>query len=224
MAATGGMLLEINNLPSDWAEKAYQEGEKKAQLHLDFSRRVAERRTMLAARRVEEAGSQEARSEAGDDDGHLGPSTSTSSLSDLLLSRSSLTDPTTPRCSHRPFSIPPSSQSSVNSNLEEMDLTGSYFASSPPSYVYSTKPELVVGSDPFHLPSLLSLVGVNIRLALLPPPATGQAEKHRRGVAGWVGTAALLSAVFLAGMVCGGGRVSGVWREVWRGGARVARV
>ena len=63
VAATGGMLLEINNLPSDWAEKAYEEGEKKAQLHLDFSRRVAERRTMLAARRVEEAGSQEARSE-----------------------------------------------------------------------------------------------------------------------------------------------------------------
>lgn len=220
VAARGGTLLEIDQLPSEWGEKAVEEGEKKAQLQLDFSKRVAERRAVLEAKRVEEAGSQEARSEGGDDDGHLHLSTSTSSLSDLLLRRSSLADPTTPRCSQRPSSLP-SSQSSAQSNPDEMDIAGSYFPSPPP---YPTSHPSLLESDPFHLPSLLTLVGVNFRLALLPPPATGQAEKQRRGVAGWVGTAALLSAVFLAGMVCGGGRVGGVWREVWRGGVRVARM
>ena len=57
-------------------------------------------------------------------------------------------------------------------------------------------------ADPFHFPTLLHLVGLNLRLALLPAPVLS--TKQRRG---WIGTAALFGVLFLAGVACGSGRV-----------------
>lgn len=74
-----------------------------------------------------------------------------------------------------------------------------------------------ISPDPFHLPSLLHLVGLNLRLSLLPPPVLAAGAKAR-GAGAWLGTAVLFSAIFLAGVACGSGRAGGLCKEVWKSG------
>ncbi|KAM0787602.1 hypothetical protein ACM66B_003670 [Microbotryomycetes sp. NB124-2] len=150
---------------------------------------------------------------------------------------SSLTElaATTPRPA--PLSLSSSSTTTTRSSLNP---TASHGVGSPllqESFVLSgvSSPSnsmmLLHSGDPFHLPSLLHLVGLNIRLALLPAslrprhPAWRAFDEHgaaEQGCGGngksfddrdsvgtrlrqWFSTAALFGLVFVAGMVCGAG-------------------
>ncbi|BGP55185.1 hypothetical protein JCM8202v2_002782 [Rhodotorula sphaerocarpa] len=230
--------------PAKWGEtllaQSNERTESLSRRALDFSRRVAERRQVLALRGVvpgPAAGAgdaiQRGRSACSraEVDRHLdadardaidsGAPISTSTTREWSTHTSSLwTDPTTPRCVQRP--LPPQSASLQR----EDDGGGSYFpapggaaapqASSPwsetssseaeedkssspdarrrsPSPAPALAPNLLLyhlsPDDPFHLPSLLRLVGLNLRLsfgshaALLPVffPSRGTTGEDRAG-------------------------------------------
>lgn len=162
-------------------------------------------------------------------------------------------DPTTPRLSCRPLLQGLSSLSLTNSGAHPpLDPEIGYFppspptvaspSSSPPSSGRSTPTASLTASsifllpssstDPFHLPSLLHLVGLNLRLALFapavavvsasPPSTTRKTasesspslysrsrsrhehrESTKAGWGGWVRAAAVLGLVFAAGVAVG---------------------
>ena len=212
VSARGGRFRSLDNWPEVGEfERIVEEGEQAAQLGLDFSRRVAERREELAgATRGTDAGSrvEQFAFEFDRNLNHARHNSDSHSIrsdspdrDDLARTyRAAQTDPTTPRCSQRSpplFPLPSSGPSS----------SSSYFPLTPPVLLAPT-------ADPFHLPSLLHLVGLNLRLALLPPPVLANDEKVRGS---WIGTAAIFSMLFLAGVAVGTGKAGGLWREAWKG-------
>ncbi|KAM0752396.1 hypothetical protein T439DRAFT_207158 [Meredithblackwellia eburnea MCA 4105] len=164
---------------------------------------------------------------------------SESPFEDAVEPRSFISDPMTPKCSQRPLPLSSSSLSSRSASRDNshhqqqrqqqphhQQLSSSHISlfSSSPSFPESSFgiDSLLSSSlldDPFHLPSLLHLVGLNLRLSLLPSPvlaATGPWKT--KGVVSWLGTAAMVSVLFLAGYVCGTGQAKVAWKEVWRVG------
>ncbi|BGP31724.1 hypothetical protein JCM10296v2_003498 [Rhodotorula toruloides] len=174
------------------------------------------------------------------------------------LGTSFTNDPLTPRCVTRDLPVPLASMATVVLGAETSptggDANEGYFPrySSPSPARSHTAPHLdnvlesstsslqssnasgasilvLPSSDPFHLPSLLHLVGLNLRLSIFAPalsPATSsgtassldsaseddassQREERRekrqasRGGWGWLRTTAVLSLVFAAGVAVG---------------------
>ncbi|SCV67485.1 BQ2448_5096 [Microbotryum intermedium] len=153
---------------------------------------------------------------------------------------SSILEPDTPKCVSRslPDSISPTGRS--HSNTLEL---GTASSQRDPTFVAPTSPARAMSAagasrtnafvsdqlpspfDPFHLPSLLHLVGLNLRLSLMPWPMQASqlpsedVEKHSSsarhshgypssasvGVRSWMSTAVIVGAVFLAGFFCGMG-------------------
>ncbi|KAI5480010.1 hypothetical protein MNV49_001975 [Pseudohyphozyma bogoriensis] len=187
LAARGLSFSEVKALRHD---ALINEGERLQQLGVDFSKRVAERRAILWP-----AGRPANESYELTRDGSRGRPASCSPSPDPYVADSFLTDPTTPRCAQRP--LPLSSESSADSFYVQQTMAdkGSYFANSATSSIYGGESLLLPMADPFHLPSLLHLVGLNLRLHLLPLPNTTE-TKERRGLGGWVGTAVFVSAVY----------------------------
>lgn len=224
---------------------------------LEFSRRVAERRKELRGCRPRRAVAEERpfdEAEQGDDEA--------SNLSDTLsvpltrpppqLGSSLFSDVATPRCPpsssfHQrfPFPLAPLAPSTGSLSSSAHSAHSGFFTATsdplpafPSSSLASSSSSLVLTQsaaavDPFHLPSLLQLVGLNIRMSLLPTvnevemDVGDEKEGSRRGSRGrsWIGTAAVLSVVFLAGALVGvsvvsvseglGGRLGAGW---WRAG------
>ncbi|BGP15796.1 hypothetical protein JCM10213v2_003785 [Rhodosporidiobolus nylandii] len=156
-------------------------------------------------------------------------------------------DPTTPRVSHRtlpplgvtaldgsgyfPSFPPPPSTSSAPPSEDPLatsfvSASSSGVDSSAAASSASTASSILflpgASSDPFHLPSLLHLVGLNLRLAVLSPSfaspplsptasvsGSGSEEKKPRAAAerasgwSWARTAAVFGLVFAAGVVVG---------------------
>lgn len=75
--------------------------------------------------------------------------------------------------------------------------------------------------DPFHLPSLLHLVGLNLRLTLLPRQSDNGRQDFKAHGSRWtlIGTAAFVGFVWFTGFFCGkSGGIGGAFREVLRTG------
>lgn len=213
LAARGGAVWDAEKLMREGRDAPVNEGERRDQIGLDFSRRVGERREVL----------KKPVSHIRDNDVAFfldsSPASPPQSFSRAADS-SFASEPATPKCSQRYLPSNSSNSSSADSLLspirQDMDLASSYFGTS----ALAEAGDAARGSDnlrvidPFHLPSLMSLVGLNLRLHLLPPPITagvGVNEKSGGGTRSWMGTAMLFSALFVAGFVCGSQRV-GIWR------------
>lgn len=209
---------------------------RREERELGFSRRVGERRAELGLQMARSRGEGEGSYQRQEREDLLHPHQHHPASSSLF------TDPTTPRCIDRSaLSLPPFSFASLSASTTSSpslpsfsntqtpispSLASSAFGAAPPANPTS----VLAVPDPFHLPSLLHLVGLNIRLALLPishlsssqssttsPPSESEkapsspssdknlSHHHRPSAAGW--TAAVLSfgVVFLAGVVVGGG-------------------
>lgn len=139
---------------------------------------------------------------------------------------STYTDPTTPLCRPLPLGTFSSHSASHCSSSPPLDtdcaFNYSYFptvqSSSTPYYVSDklnagqgvdkAEPgaaDMIHAEDPFHFPSLLHLVGLNLRMSLLPTSRYRLEYTNEVGAGSstlrWVGTVAIFSAVFLAGML-----------------------
>ncbi|GAA5830731.1 hypothetical protein JCM11251_001056 [Rhodosporidiobolus azoricus] len=192
-------------------------------------------------------------------DCHIGhPLTGSTARNSFSYSCSSTMDPTTPRVSYRPLAVCPAfdGDPAASSTLAFGSGSG-YFPPFPPPPSSDDAPALSASftssssrsgtssngmtaassilllpgapSDPFHLPSLLHLVGLNLRLAVFspsfaaatPPPARAcdadetvaeekpayrKEEARRKGGFGWgawVGAAAVVGLFFAAGVAVG---------------------
>lgn len=253
----------MEGLPAEWGEMVlrvvnHEEGGARSERELGFSRRVGERRRELAmAAAVGRRG-------FGADDGKEEEMEDT--LRQLPEARGSNSvvggnDPTTPRCSHRalPHAFTPFTLANplVDASASITSSSSSYFAHSDPLPTHHDLSSSFASSstgtgsnpafltlqhstalDPFHLPSLLHLVGLNIRLSLLPAAqvrsglrvaeegekSDSDNVKSTTSRAGrWVVLGLGLGVVFLAGVVAGVGVGGGAvgWRGI--GGLRVAR-
>lgn len=217
----------VEELPVEWREVALGVEPREAERSLRFSQRVAERRE---ARLEREGQTRFAESEDGEDEEGEGmkESTSTSYAMKDRRASSTYTDPTTPLCRPLPldayaFSSLSASNCSTSPPHDGFDssLHYSYFPIVQSSSVpyFSTNPcsagvekverGVINLDDPFHFPSLLHLVGLNLRMSLLPTTRTEYQGLGLTNVEGgsntlrWVGTVAIFSAVFLAGMLSG---------------------
>jgi hypothetical protein len=234
VAARGGRVLDVSVLPAEWNEKGLDGVEVKSRSQLDFSRRVAERRFVLAATgrqnlftfedQLSNENAAEDNQQTTSIDEDYDDSNTAATFSESLLHQSSFTDPATPRPTYRSMSSStPSSVSSAGQHSAQASRSSSYHFSVPPApppiYCHATQDcPSVHGSDPFYLPSIFHLVGLNLRMSLLLP-----SDKPHRGIRAWMGTAALVGFVFITGMICGGqqaGALGVLWKEVWKGGAR----
>lgn len=226
---------------------AFQGSGINARKGLDFSRRVAERRQALQASAAppRRGVSSLEQSQTQEDEAAGAPITA-STTRESTISSAYWTDPTTPRCIQRGLPalaggtagataldrtggegyFPSTSSAGVpwldsasefaSSSMEETQQpTTAPRPLSPTSLVYLSP------ADPFHLPSLIHLVGLNLRLAFDPPcaPARSAAssapadeEKAVEGTGSsststsiwsWWRTAATVGLVFAAGVAIG---------------------
>lgn len=158
----------------------------------------------------------------------------------MRQARTSFTDPTTPRCRAVPLegsSGASSLSSSVSGHFTRIDTTNrANLSIDEESYFpIPTTHSVPVGADSalmetsfnqyqycssdnqFHLPSLLHLVGLNLRMALLPPPVTStfspfyflpslwinqEKSTTTRGLR-WIGNVTIFGIVFSAGLAGG---------------------
>lgn len=212
VAASGAGAGESCRVPEEWGEKMLEQEEHggSGRRMLDFSRRVAERRRVLARRALSSATKDEAALSAShneEDDGDvLATSDDERELADehdaddRAGASSFATDPMTPRCTQRPLLSPlatrsggvPARSDSYFPPLDDPTSPADALASSTHSLATtasssssgntssrSTRTSLGASSllvlpsaDPFHLPSLLHLVGLNLRLAVFAPSFT----------------------------------------------------
>lgn len=232
--------------------------EEQLEKELEFSRRVAERRRELRPARGRPRFERE-EAEQGDDEASKLSDTLSVPLArpPPQLGSSLFTDASTPRCppsnstlqQRFPFPLAPFAPSTTGDSLSSSmhsAHSASYTATSDPLPAFpspsiassaSASSSLILTQsattlDPFHLPSLLHLVGLNIRMSLMPhssdqsTSATEVGEEKQRSSSSegrsWIGTAALLGVVFLAGALAGVGVVSGVDGKLspgwWRAG------
>ncbi|KAK4701490.1 hypothetical protein P7C70_g4734, partial [Phenoliferia sp. Uapishka_3] len=190
---------------------------------LEVSRRVGERRNVLNTERRTNGGERE---EAGWAKISTSYRTESPEMADSNersnevqdsgheFQASYLTDPTTPRCAaHSPllFSLSPSTNSFPSPSFPSSPPFPSspYFQlSSSPTSSHSTSLLATLTSDPFHIPSLLHLVGLNLRLSLMPTAFASKNKGSNGG--GWIRTLIVFGVVFYAGYAFGGGVASEV--------------
>ena len=233
LASRGERIWTLDELPLEWREVAMSDGEKEKERSLRFSQRVAERRSWRLERtRTEGLANDRCRDLSIDDAEEVEDE---AAYAKDRRASSTYTDPTTPLCRPLPLdtfcshSASRCSSSSLSDNPSD-SLNFSYFptvqSTSVPHFAsdkYSVShdgleqvdrrgKEMVHPDDPFHFPSLLHLVGLNLRMSLLPTSAYSRSEQHGLGFSSvdgggstlrWVGTVAICSAVFLAGMLSG---------------------
>ncbi|GAA5855900.1 hypothetical protein JCM9279_001165 [Rhodotorula babjevae] len=193
-------------VPEAWGERALddvEEGGGTGRRMLDFSRRVAERRRVLAGRTVGPSaiGGPHDAGEEQDDDGDVLAASDDDDEHEHEAGRATgaasfATEPMTPRCAHRPLFSPLTTRTapapsdsyfpavaattSSASPVDPLALSTHSLAPSTSTYTSSTSGApssalaassvlVLPSSDPFHLPSLLHLVGLNLRLAVFAP-------------------------------------------------------
>ncbi|BGP39729.1 hypothetical protein JCM10450v2_003698 [Rhodotorula kratochvilovae] len=230
------------DLLAAWGETALsaEEGARGGRRALDFSKRVAERRRALSLR-----GDGHGRAHAAEEDDHgdvLAASDDDDDDQGEEVARASFaTDPMTPRCgSSRPLHSPLAARrapapAAVDSYFPPQP--GSDALSSSVASLSSTSASssggagsvlVLPSADPFHLPSLLHLVGLNLRLAVFAPsltsspaasvaPSSSSQSQSRREKStapapmarqnapgwGWWRAAAVVGLVFAAGVGVG---------------------
>lgn len=225
LAARGCEGVPVEALPRRWGERAVTglrgwDERNAGRRELDFSRRVAERRVAIQARGHSApaltssaffgcSSVNEGTVHGSDILTRPRSPRSLSSDSDASSLHHSV-DPTTPRCVQSalpPLSSNESSRGSRSADEEAEALrekAASYFALPRDLERQGSAGRVAVagaGVDPFHLPSLLQLVGLNLRLALLPGSAgegeLGSRAKSRGGQVGWLGRGVVLIGVFI---------------------------
>ncbi|KPV75283.1 uncharacterized protein RHOBADRAFT_49653 [Rhodotorula graminis WP1] len=198
-ASSGSSAREdsVVELPEVWGERVLddvEEGGGTGRRMLDFSRRVAERRRVLGRRAA--CGTRGAVHEDGDDGDVLAASDDEGEhVGERDTGAASFaTEPMTPRCAHRPLLSPITTRSapvptdsyfpavaastSSTSPVDPLALsthslapstTNSTSSGAPSSALAASSVLVLPSADPFHLPSLLHLVGLNLRLAVFAP-------------------------------------------------------
>ena len=226
LAARGCEGAAVGALPREWGEGpvagARGWDEKNAgRRELDFSKRVAERRASFQLRAYPTAdfsasalfGSSslnEGTVHGSVSFGRPRSPRSPSFDSDASSLRRSV-DPTTPRCAQAALPALSPDESSRGSRRADEEAgvwlvqADSYFGRSHDLERQgsgATARVGVQGVDPFHLPSLLHLVGLNLRLALLPGGPCLAGEVAAKGEApgggvGWLGRGVVVVGVFI---------------------------
>ncbi|GAA5821496.1 hypothetical protein JCM3770_000599 [Rhodotorula araucariae] len=180
-----------SEVPPAWGESPLRDDDRArgGRRALDFSKRVAERRRVLALRRrgpcVPDDGDDGDVLAASDDDAEECALDGGSGAA--RASASYATDPMTPRCAasrvlHSPFAArcPPAAAAgdsyfppqpaptdTLASSMHSLASGSSGTSGSASSGAASVL--VLPSADPFHLPSLLHLVGLNLRLAVFAP-------------------------------------------------------
>lgn len=213
VAARGIAPISVQSLPSAWNDRQLETTQKQGQQELDFSKRVAQRRSTLTRDNMHSLGSGGLNIESPQGENlwrQKGEPFDYFSLSSQPL------DPMTPRCSSHNSSQPTSSHSDAVSTYEANSL----FLHPLPRPAVGSRDNysvLVVQHDPstvdpFHLPSFIHLVGLNLRLAFLPNSLRPNHSSNVKTGAQPLLTLAVVTGAFVIGLFCGRGNLL-----LWKG-------
>lgn len=193
LAARGIRQVPLSKL---YGEVGVEILESNLEKDLEFSKRVAERRLEIEKSQKELKGVQDL-FQQNENHEFIGMSTST-------------LGPTT-----RFPPLPPLGSSEYYETKNYLDQSASYFppSASPksnlsPNFIYPSASSV----DPFHIPSLLQLVGLNLRLSLLPPPTNTNSYSGGVRSGNLVVMWGVVSFAFALGIFCGKGSIL-IWRD-----------
>lgn len=215
MAARGIVPIAVQSLPSAWNDRRLETTQNQEQQELDFSKRVSQRRSTLTREQMRFPGSGGLNIESpqGEDLWRQ----KTEPFDYFSLSSQPL-DPMTPRCS----SYNPSQPSSSHSDAVPTYEANSLFLHPLPRPAVGSRDNFSVlvvqhdpsALDPFHLPSFIHLVGLNLRLVFLPNSLRRNDGGNVKTLAGAqpLLTLAVVTGAFVIGLFCGRGGSFLVWR------------